>query len=177
MNHQPFRDWLLVDEPLTEAQSRSLQEHLAECDSCSQIAQSWQQAERAIKSAPEVAPEPGFTQRWQVHLAEYERHQQKRQGWVSIGITAILAVALIVILGIQVWPILKDPIPLVTTWLSQVIALISDFYILRTLFTTSTWLKPVNMLIGSFFLVGIVSFMSVLWFTVYQKFNLSRRIE
>ena len=40
MNHQPFENWLLDEEPLTSQQQRDLQNHLRGCTSCSGIADS-----------------------------------------------------------------------------------------------------------------------------------------
>lgn len=177
MNHQPFRDWLVADETLSTEQSRSLQAHLAECESCSQLESAWKNVELALDTTPEAGPKPGFTLRWQARLAETERLQLKRQGWISITITAIVAAALVVILAFQVWPLLQDPGPFISVWLGQMVSLVSDYFILRTFFTTNTWIQPFNILVGSFLLVGMISFMSVLWITAYKKIILARRVE
>ena len=38
MNHQPFENWLLDEEPLTAQQQRDLQNHLRDCTICSGLA-------------------------------------------------------------------------------------------------------------------------------------------
>ncbi len=40
MNHQPFENWLLDEEPLTAQQQRDLQNHLRDCTICSGLADS-----------------------------------------------------------------------------------------------------------------------------------------
>ena len=37
MNHRPFEDWLLNQEPLTSEQKCELQAHLRECPSCTSL--------------------------------------------------------------------------------------------------------------------------------------------
>jgi hypothetical protein len=177
MNHQPFRNWLVSDEQLSVEQARSLQDHLAECEACSQLESSWVEIEQQIRASTQVVPAPGFTHRWQARLAEYETRRQNRQGWWSIGITAAIAAALILIMADQVWQLFQNPAPLIAAGLDQVVGLLSDYFILQRLFASNNWLNPFNILVGSFLLVGMISFMSVLWMSVYQKFNLARRIE
>jgi hypothetical protein len=177
MNHQPFKSWLLSEEDLSAEEARSLQKHLAECEICSQLKLSLKDVERTLRSSPQVAPNPGFTHRWQVHLVDYEKRKQTRQGWVSIGITAFVALVLVLIMAYQIWGLVQDPGPYMAVAFEQLVRLISDYFILQRLFTTSTWLKPVNILVTGFLVVGMISFMSVLWMSAYQKINIMRRIE
>jgi hypothetical protein len=176
MNHQPFRNWLLSEEELSAEQIQSLQEHLASCESCVQIKSSGKEMDALFQNLSQVSPAPGFTQRWQSHLAEYEARQRNRSGWFIIVITALIAAFLLILLANQVWPLIKNPGPFIAAWLNQLVGLISDYYILQTFFRTNVWLNPISILMGSVLLVGIICFMSVLWITAYQKFSLSRRI-
>ncbi len=75
MNHRPFEDWLLEDQPLTPEQKRELQSHLRECATCSAIAES----NLALRSVQMVSPAPGFVDRFQVRLAEQRKAARTRQ--------------------------------------------------------------------------------------------------
>ena len=66
MNHRPFEDWLLEDQPLTSDQERDLQAHLRTCTSCSAIAES----NFALHSTHMVRPAEGFAARFQLRLIE-----------------------------------------------------------------------------------------------------------
>ncbi len=66
MSHDPYDEWLLTDEELTEEQRQELDAHLETCEECRQIASAWQAVETRLLSVPEAVPDPGFTQRWQV---------------------------------------------------------------------------------------------------------------
>ncbi len=176
MNHQPFRDWLLSEEDLSAEQTQTLREHLATCEDCALIKSSGKEVAVLFQSISKVGPAAGFTQRWQLHLAEYQSSHQRRQGWFSIIATAFIAALLLILLASQLWSLIRNPSPYIAAWLNQVVGLISNYYILQTFIKTNAGLNPVYLLVGSFLLVGMISFMSVLWMTAYQKFSLSRRI-
>jgi len=175
MNHQPFRDWLLTKETLSAEQAHLMQSHLAECEKCSQIDAGLKELELVFQADSMVEPMPGFTQRWQARLIDYEHRRQNKQGWVSIGITALLAVTLVTILIAQVWPFLKDPGPFLVVWMNQLIGWISNYFVLQRIFKTNPWLTPGNILLVNFLLAGMISFMSVLWMATYKKITISRR--
>ncbi len=69
MNHRPFEDWLLVDQPLTPEQKRELQSHLRTCAACTAIAES----NLALHSVRMVFPIAGFVDRFQARLAEQRK--------------------------------------------------------------------------------------------------------
>lgn len=49
MDHRPFEDWLLYDEPLTSVQKSELQAHLRSCTSCAAIANpTWRSIPRIL---------------------------------------------------------------------------------------------------------------------------------
>jgi hypothetical protein len=91
MNHRPFEDWLLDDQPLEPLQKRELDAHLRECNVCRAIAES----NLALRSARVTAPAPGFTARFQERLVVARRAQRRRTLlgtlFFSLGGLALLA--------------------------------------------------------------------------------------
>ncbi len=75
MNHRPFEDWLLDDQPLTAQQARELQAHVRDCRSCASIAES----NVALHATRLVGPATGFTDRFRVRLETRRREQRWRQ--------------------------------------------------------------------------------------------------
>ena len=75
MNHRPFEDWLLEDQPLTPEQERDLQAHLRTCTSCPAIAES----NLALHSTRMARPAEGFAARFQVRLIENRKAARSRQ--------------------------------------------------------------------------------------------------
>jgi hypothetical protein len=94
MNHQPFENWLLDEEPLTSQQQRELQSHLRACTTCSGIAGS----NLALHSTHMTTPAPGFTARFLPRLAAFRRQQLRRQAigtiiLVLVGVGLLYALA------------------------------------------------------------------------------------
>jgi hypothetical protein len=75
MNHRPFEDWLLDDQPLSPQQARDLQAHVRNCATCAALAES----NLALHSTKLSSPATGFTDRFRVRLEKRRREQRWRQ--------------------------------------------------------------------------------------------------
>jgi hypothetical protein len=121
MNHRPFEDWLLDDQPLTTQQHRELQQHLRTCTSCSAIAES----NLALHSARWIAAPTGFTQRHVLRIERWKADQRRRQ---AVG-TLILVFGGLAILGVLIGPtvmdVLNSPAGWITTVASYVVAMLA----------------------------------------------------
>jgi anti-sigma factor RsiW len=94
MNHQPFENWLLSHEQLDPQQETELDQHVKSCAGCANLAQAWQNVEAELKRAPQAAPAPGFSHRWQAVLAQKRSKRQRRMiGWIiALNLAAALAI-------------------------------------------------------------------------------------
>ena len=113
MNHRPFEDWLLDDEPLDQQQERDLQAHLRNCNSCSAIAES----NLALHSSHMVPPVNGFAQRFQVRLAK----RRSEQRWRQIVGTVVLVLGG---LGLLYWltdPLIGEALFSPATWITTLV--------------------------------------------------------
>lgn len=176
MNHQPFRDWLLSDRALSTDQSQLLQDHLQTCGACREVEVAWTEVESAIHKTRQVMPNPGFTSRWQSHLAEYQDRIQKRKGWISIGIIIPIVVLLLGVSAAQIWRLVQAPGPYLAAWFTRIVDLLSIYFSIQNFLNPVHWDLPIYTFIAMFFLTGFISFMSVLWLTAYRKFSMARRI-
>ncbi len=176
MNHQPFREWLVSDEHLSDEQSRALNDHLLSCDSCQRMESAWKELEVVIRKSSQIEPASGFTQRWQEHLAEYHLYRQKRSGWLTIGGTLLVAISLLGLFFTQLWSLIQAPDQYLAVWLNRLVGVVSIYYTLQNIASSFSWYISVYTFIGMFFLVGIISFMSVLWLATYRKFSMVRRV-
>jgi hypothetical protein len=114
MNHWPFEDWLLDDQPLTPEQKRNLQSHLRLCNSCSAIAES----NLALHTAHIVSPSPSFTERFNKRLT-LRRSEQK---WRQVIGTLILVLGG---LGLVYWlagPIIQEALSSPAEWITTAIS-------------------------------------------------------
>jgi len=77
MNHQPFEEWLLSEEPITPEQKRKLDLHLRSCEYCSALAETG----KVLHSVVIASPAEGFTARFQARLAEHKIADRRRKLW------------------------------------------------------------------------------------------------
>jgi hypothetical protein len=175
MNHQPFRSWLLSEEELTIEQTQALQEHMRDCETCRQIDSSWQELQAVIERTSQLAPTPGFVDRWQIRLVENRQHEQKLRGWYIISATGIGVISLLVLVATQVWSLIEAPNVYIAALFDQLMGILSIYFTIRNLAGSFPMPEPVYTLIAMFLLFGMISFMSVLWLAAYRKFSMARR--
>jgi hypothetical protein len=118
MDHRPFEDWLLDNQPINMDQTRQLNTHLRTCSSCTALAE----VNLALDSVMVAAPADGFTNRFHVRLAAKKQALQKKNFWGFIVLT-------LSVIGLFVWvswPVLKDlfqsPVNLLASWISSVVS-------------------------------------------------------
>ena len=113
MNHQPFEEWLLNDKPITQEQKRELDMHVRTCAYCAALAETG----IALKSVKKASPQPGFTNRFQVRLAERKIAEQRRRLWGA----ALFTVGGLVLLMWLVSPYLFDFLSAPATWIAALV--------------------------------------------------------
>jgi hypothetical protein len=114
MNHQPFENWLLDDEPLTVPQKRELQIHVRGCRSCAAIAES----NLALHSTHAISPRPGFTERFSTRLARWKHVQHRRQ---ILG-TLVLVLGAVALLYFSAAPAIAEAARSPAEWLAAIAA-------------------------------------------------------
>ena len=160
MNHRPFEEWLLDDQPLTPEQKRDLQSHLRTCTACSAIAES----NLALHSTHTISPAPGFKDRFQTRLAHHRREQRWRQ---VIGTLVLVLGGL----GLLFWlagPIIQEalssPAEWITTAVGYFLFILTSLQVLSVASTIllrviPTFISPA----GLFFVTLMVSGIGLLW--------------
>jgi len=69
----------------------------------------WQEVEVQFRSSGMEEPLPGFVSRWKERLAYTRLQEQRRQAWTFVGINAVAAIALLVIIAILRLPAISEP--------------------------------------------------------------------
>jgi hypothetical protein len=77
MNHQPFEDWLLNDQPLTPIEKRNLDAHIRTCEFCAALVET----SLELHAVRMVLPMPGFAGRFQKRLAARRIADRRRRQW------------------------------------------------------------------------------------------------
>ncbi|MGA2504367.1 MAG: hypothetical protein ABSG01_09785 [Anaerolineales bacterium] len=123
MDHRPFEDWLLDNQPLTINQKRQLNDHLQDCSSCTALAE----VNLALKSVRMVEPASGFVDRFEVRLAAKKKALRIRNIWGFV----ILSLSAGGIFTWVFWPVFQDlvqsPVNLLGTWIASLVSFWASF--------------------------------------------------
>jgi hypothetical protein len=177
LNHQPFEEWLLSEDTLAPQELRLLQEHLNACEDCRRLAGALGEVDRELRTAPAIPPAPGFVSRWQTRLAADRIEQQRRQTLWSMVFSIGGAMALMTIMGILLYPILRAPLPFL---LAMIYQLTSTFVFagaiggaLMTVMRTIVKIIPPTQ--WAAILVALSS-LSALWVVAMHRLSSKRRV-
>jgi len=177
MNHQPFEEWLFADEHLDERERQLLDAHMRESETFAQLSTSWHQVKGMLISSPMVAPEAGFTSRWEKRLAQELTHRHKRQSIWIFTFYALGALVSLIMLASMLKPFLQYPTAYLLalayhfgTWFAGIEMV---FDISSTIMKTVIGLVPYPFWIGIFVALGSLS---VLWMVVIKRLTSIRRI-
>lgn len=118
MDHRPFEDWLLDNQPLGTDQKRQLNTHLRTCSSCAALAE----VNLALNSVKGAAPAAGFADRFQLRLAAKKQALRRRNFWGFV----VLTLSALGLFGWVSWPVLKgliqSPVNLLASWISSLVS-------------------------------------------------------
>jgi predicted anti-sigma-YlaC factor YlaD len=176
-NHLLIEEWLLSASSLTTEEQALLQEHLKSCESCRQLSEAWQEVEYRLNAAPLRLPEPGFTLRWQARLAQEQLRRQRLQTVYVLVLGGGVTLALILLLGLLAWPVIRNPLPYLMVWAYQ---LTTTFYFfsgigraLGTVARTLFGLVPGTLWVAMLVALGSLQ---VVWIVAYRKLTSPRRV-
>ena len=180
MNHQPFEEWLLADEPPAGEQALELHEHLRDCSRCRELEASWTGVHKLFQTSEQIAPTPGFSNRWQTRLhAQQEqafKRRHHRQPWLLFALNFVIAAALLVLLSLQLWRTFHstEQLLLVKAFFLSIILTIADLsQDFLTAFIQVVERFPVLLWVT---LLGLSGFLGSLWITIGRQLVLNRRI-
>jgi predicted anti-sigma-YlaC factor YlaD len=97
MNHQKYEQLLFEQENLSSEKREQLDAHLRECSRCALLSDRLSAVENILRSAPSVAPAPGFAARFQMRL---EKARQKRQARTLLLMTSLSVIGVLIGLGL-----------------------------------------------------------------------------
>jgi len=181
MNHQPFEELLLADEPPAGEQALELREHLRNCPRCAGLETSWTEVHKLFYASEQVAPTPGFTTRFQARLQAQQlqafQRRHHRQPWLLFALNFIIAAALLILLGFQLWRAFHAPeqLLLIKAFILSIVLTVVDFSqdILNALIQVAVRF-PVVLWV---FLLGLSGFLGSLWITVGRQLASTRSIN
>jgi anti-sigma factor RsiW len=181
MNHLPFEEWLLADEPPVGEQAIELREHLRDCPHCRELEASWASVNTLFQASEQIAPTPGFTTRWQARLQAQQQEtlsrKHTRQPWLFFALNFIIATALFILLGFQLWSTFHSPQQLLLVKafiLSIFLTVVNISQDILTAIIEVTVRFPVVLWV---FLIGLSGFLGSLWLSVGRQLASTRRFS
>jgi anti-sigma factor RsiW len=169
MNHQPFENWILDENQLSEPQKQEFLSHLEKCPKCAGLEKSWKAARREVKTMPVVAAPTDFSKRFSASLAERRKAHEQHQARVLLISLVSSGIAILITLGVFLLPhtsMISMMITMLTGTL-QVLNLISQLWIFLTSLLKAA---PASFLISVGVLVSLfVSMLSVVWAFSFYK--------
>ncbi len=178
LTHQPYEDWLLEAAALPQDEAGLLQEHLFECEACLRLSNALKGMEMELRTAPVVAPAPGFGQRWQARLHTQELQRKRRQTLISMVVSVGGAMMLFALLLLAAIPLLRMPVSAVVISifeLARALTVVSAIgEAVTTVFSVAFNLVPRTMWIAICVALGALS---TLWIVALQQLTSARRVE
>ncbi len=101
MKHPQFEALLFEMDQLGHEERIALEAHLRECERCNAVGTSWSDLEGKMRSAPQLEPATGFTERFRERLVVYKRRKQDRLTLVVILAILISLIIVTVFFGAE----------------------------------------------------------------------------
>jgi hypothetical protein len=170
MNHQPFENWLLSEEPLSTEDAQALSEHLRTCEICRTRQSTWSAMSQLIRSTPALSPAPGFATRWHERLTESRRIAHRRQVGILLFIMASIASMLLILIGTQAVQMMNSPLQYILLWAYRIFSIITyaneAANIVQGFLGTFVKIIPLPVWVG---FTGLVCFLGVLWTATFKR--------
>jgi hypothetical protein len=122
MNHRPFEDWLLNDQPLTPTQKRDLDTHIRTCKHCTALAETGLE----LRSVRMVSPRLGFANRFQMRLAAQRIADRRRRLWGLVVLLVGGAGLLLWLLAPFLLAIIDSPGQLITMTIGYLLFILTS---------------------------------------------------
>ncbi len=170
MDHQPFEEILLNDEPIAREENAALQAHLRVCPKCAALAQ----ANFALNHVVMAAPAPGFASRFQAKLAAQRKAQRRR--YLFGGLILLFSAV-----GLGIWlalpAMLFSPSTMLTFWATTLASLFSLIQSIShaggVILRVAAGFIPGEAWVLAF---GLFSLLSLGWLISVQKTALSQAV-
>jgi hypothetical protein len=134
------------------------------------IESAWQQVELEIRASGMVAPAPGFANRWQERLAKHRVRAERKQTWLILILSTVIAFGFLFLTGIQFIPSLPSVDGIFAVWVdffAKVVVFIKMVVgILETLFRTLPRVIPPSWWIS---IISSFVVLVVLWTSMMKR--------
>ncbi|MBE0688386.1 MAG: hypothetical protein IH585_20525 [Anaerolineaceae bacterium] len=99
MDHQPFEEWIFEQKERTKEDNIKLNQHLLECDQCTDLQSAWGQVETLLFQTPMAVPAIGFSQRFAARMEMNKEVLHKKQAIKTLIGDGLILIIITLILG------------------------------------------------------------------------------
>jgi len=99
MDHQPFEEWIFEQKERTKEDNIKLNQHLLECDQCTDLQSAWGQVETLLFQTPMAVPAIGFSQRFAARMEMNKEVLHKKQAIKTLIGVGLILIIITLILG------------------------------------------------------------------------------
>jgi predicted anti-sigma-YlaC factor YlaD len=175
MNHLPFKEWLLLDEPLTEDQSLAFAEHLRICEECRQTQSAWGDVRGLFQHTVQAAPKAGFTDRWLERMETRRARQQHVLLGVAAAVGVLLILAALLLFSAQLSILIQSPTRFLLLCLAQFASIFVVMSSLQVYLFEIFKNIPLIPVVGLLLSLGVISLLGALWLIAFQQLVIARR--
>ena len=138
----------------------------------------WKQVERNIRSSGLKSPAPGFNQRWQARLAKHKDATKRKEVWLMVGVSLIVALGFLGFLSLQTIPSLSRQ----DGFLSFFVNLFANMIvfvnmigsIFETLFRTLPRVLPISFQVS---VIGSLFMLFILWVSMMRRYVQNQGVQ
>ncbi len=159
MEHQPFENWILSGDPLTQSQKIELEEHLTICPHCSAIKEGLSGVEMLFKSSTFESPSPGFAKRFALMAAQRKEEARRLQSYFFLG-WMMIATVVVSIIYLTTMILIKSPSEVITDLMAVTIN--AAFQVNNLVQTVMTWFQIIPLPITLAIIAGSASLVVLL---------------
>ena len=178
MSHQPFESWIVIRDELDAPQQVELEQHLAACEACRLLSDSWLAVEKQLAEVEILQPVDGFAKRWRMRFDDQQLARHKKQTSILLGLLSVGAAFLFLPLALQALLYILSPEDLLFEVIRDAMEWFEWLGFVGGLATTivESLLDTVPPLAWAGFVL-LISLLSSIWLIAVHQLNLRTQIE
>ena len=138
----------------------------------------WIQVERSIRSSGLKSPAPGFNQRWQARLVKHKDATRRKEVWLLVGISLIVALGFLVFLSLQMIPFFSSQdgfLSFFVNLFANIIVFVNMIgSIFETLSRTLPRILPISLQVS---VIGSLFMLFILWVSMMRRYVQNQGVQ
>ena len=138
----------------------------------------WKQVERNIRFSGLKSPAPGFNRRWQARLVKHKDTTKRKEVWLLVGISFIVALGFLGFLSLQMIPSLPSQdgfLSFFVNLFANIIVFVNMIgSIIETFYRTLPRVLPISLQVS---VIGSLFMLFILWVSVMRRYVQNQGVQ